>query len=283
MTGKEVAILMATYNGERYLKEQIDSILAQTCQNWHLYVHDDGSTDGTKTILNSYAERHNDKITLLYYSSQGGARDNFLSLLMTVEAPYYMFCDQDDVWLPNKLEITTSTFYKLEAEFPENPLIVCSDLYIVDENLNIINQSMWAYSGIYPQYIRNFNDCGATAAVTGSTMLINHAVKACCIYPAPNAVMHDSWICLCALKNKGILHGIQQPLTYYRQHTDNCLGAGSADSATIGLLYRISNFRKMYRISKAYYKMLKSLNYGSVLKYIYYKLKYKRRIKKGHY
>lgn len=283
MKEREVAILMATYNGEQYLKEQIDSILAQSYQNWHLYVHDDGSTDNTKTILKEYAIQHANKITLLNYASQGGARDNFLSMLMCVDATYYTFSDQDDVWLPEKLQVTISSLHTLEKNHPGKPLVVCSDLYIVDKHLNIINQSMWVFSGIYPQYIRNFNDCGATAAVTGSTMLINQAAKACCIYPAPSAVMHDSWICLCAMKNEGILYGIHQSLTYYRQHADNCLGTGSTDASNINLSYRIKHFSKMFHISKAYYDMLKALNYGSILKYIYYKLKYKRRIKQGHY
>ena len=103
MTNNSIAILMATYNGETYLKEQIDSLLAQTCQDWHLYVHDDGSKDGTVAIVKGYAEQYPEKVTLLDYPPQGGPCKNFLSMMEKVEAPYYMFCDQDDVWMPEKL------------------------------------------------------------------------------------------------------------------------------------------------------------------------------------
>ena len=72
MTNNNIAILMATYNGERYLKEQINSLLAQTYQDWHLYVHDDGSADNTVTIVKDYAKHYPDKVTLLEYPSQGG-------------------------------------------------------------------------------------------------------------------------------------------------------------------------------------------------------------------
>ena len=88
MKDATIAILMATYNGERYLAEQIDSLMAQTYQDWHLYVHDDGSQDGTVDILNSFASAHPDKITLLDYPKAGGACKNFMSMLERVEAPY---------------------------------------------------------------------------------------------------------------------------------------------------------------------------------------------------
>lgn len=100
-----IAILMATYNGEKYLGEQIESILAQTYKDWHLYIHDDGSKDNTVTILKEFVAKHSQQITLLEYSSQGGACRNFLSMLERVDAPYYMFSDQDDVWLNEKIEI----------------------------------------------------------------------------------------------------------------------------------------------------------------------------------
>jgi glycosyltransferase involved in cell wall biosynthesis len=96
-----IAILMATYNGEKYLGEQIDSLLAQTNMDWQLYIHDDGSTDNTQAILQEYAQKHSN-IHILEYESQRGAMKNFLSLLQRVEADYYMFCDQDDVWLKQK-------------------------------------------------------------------------------------------------------------------------------------------------------------------------------------
>ena len=283
MKKNEIAILMATYNGERYLREQIDSIFAQTSHDWHLFVHDDGSTDGTLAILKDYATRFSEKVTLLDYQPQGGARDNFLSMMKAVDAACYMFCDQDDVWLPRKVSVTAQTFSQLELQHPGRPIVVCSDLSVVDENLKVVVPSMWEFSGICPQYIRNFDDAGATAVVTGSTMLFNREARNCCVFPATAAVMHDSWISLCTLKSGGVLYAIDQKLAYYRQHGDNCLGAGNAAAKTIGLKYRIAHFREMYKVSSAYYRMLKALGYGSVVKYVWYKLKYKLRIRRRYY
>ena len=94
-----IAILLTTYNGAVYLRRQIDSILGQDTGGWHLYVHDDGSADGTVEILKEYQTGYPDIITVLDYPSQGGAMKNFFSMLQRVDAEYYMFSDQDDVWV----------------------------------------------------------------------------------------------------------------------------------------------------------------------------------------
>ena len=126
-----IAILMATYNGEKYLGEQIDSLLAQTYKDWHLYIHDDGSTDNTNAILQEYAQKHSN-IHVLEYESQRGAMRNFLSLLQRVEADYYMFCDQDDVWLKEKVELSFEEMKRQEAACQGKPIIVYTDLYVTD-------------------------------------------------------------------------------------------------------------------------------------------------------
>ena len=282
MTNNNIAILMATYNGERYLKEQINSLLAQTYQDWHLYVHDDGSADNTVTIVKDYAKHYPDKVTLLEYPSQGGACMNFLSLMEKVEAPYYMFCDQDDVWLPNKIELSIQAMETLQQQYPQTPIIICTDMYVVDQNLSIINNSWWNYSRIYPMYIRAFEDCAATAGVTGCTMLFNHEAKDCCMSAGPKVFMHDCWVCICALKKHGILHCIAEPLNKYRQHGGNTLGAGISVSK-MNLIYRLTHIKSRYLRNKAQFNMLNLLGYGSIFKYIKYKIKYQQRIRQGKY
>lgn len=282
MEKDNIAILMATYNGEQYLAEQIDSILNQTNKSWHLYVHDDGSSDNTYAILKDYSNNYPDKITIYDYPPQGGARNNFFSLLNKVEAPYYMFCDQDDVWIPKKISISLEAIKKQEETHPHKGIIICTDLFVVDENLSIIQDSMWKYSMVYPQYIQTFNDCGAQTAVTGCTMLFNQEAKNSCVYSTQKAIMHDSWVCLCTLKKHGILYGIHQQTVYYRQHGSNCLGVGMSPY-DLTLKYRIKHFNENLRISLRYYHMLSSLEYGSFFKYYWYKFMYRRRIKRGYY
>ena len=283
-TGK-IAILMATYNGERFIAEQIRSLLSQTYKDWHLYVHDDGSQDGTVAVLKEFANRHPDKISILDYPSAGRPCSNFLSMLNWVEAPYYMFCDQDDVWLPRKIELSMDELRQMEREHPRQGIVVYTDLQIVDENLAPIRPSMWEHAGVYPQYIRTFADSGGhTAIATGCTMMLNKQAKTVVGgFPAKKALMHDIWVCLCVLKGGGVLKGIKDKTVLYRQHGNNTLGATSIASSRIGIRYRILHLKKVYNSNKRYYSMLSSLDYGSWVNYLLAKIRYKRRIRRGRY
>ena len=278
----KIAILMATYNGEKFLREQVDSLHAQTFCDWHLYVHDDGSTDNTIQILTEYHEKYPDKITLLNYPSQGGPCLNFMSMLARIDATYYMFCDQDDVWLPEKIEISHNEMIIREQESPEVGIVICSDLYVIDEQLSVIAPSMWNYLSIYPQYIKTFRDSGASAIATGCTMLFNQKAKDNSLPCSPFAMMHDCWICLCTLKHQGKLYGIPKQLVFYRQHRNNSLGVG-VSASQIGVSYRIRHFLKLYKYNVTYYKMLSALKYGSISKYLASKIRYRWRIKRGYY
>ena len=270
-----IAILLATYNGGQYLMEQLDSLLQQTCQQWTLYIHDDGSTDNTNAILQEYAQKHSN-IHILGYESQKGAMRNFLSLLQRVEADYYMFCDQDDVWLKQKVELSFEEMKRQEAVCGRKPIIVYTDLYVTDAALNITCNSFWQEICLHPEFITTFDEMAASTAVTGCAMLFNQQVKDNVVFPAAHATMHDAWITACTLRKNGKIIPISQPLVYYRQHEDNCVG--SDDLNHIDLAYRIRNFRTMQRKNLQLYRMLRSLGYGSIVKFFYYKWKYKQRI-----
>lgn len=277
MEKKKIAILLATYNGERYLREQIESLYAQTFLDWNIYVHDDGSSDNSVAILEEY-EKNKDNFTILHYPSQHGSKDNFLSLLQMVEADYYFFCDQDDVWLNDKIETSLKRMNKEEQANGQLPIVVFSDLYVTDSNMEIIDESFMRSSAIYPQLIHSFNECAAINIVTGCTMLINAEAKQSLIFPSEKATMHDYWIVLCILRNKGVVSYIDTPLVYYRQHSDNVIGA--KDASTLSFTYRMTHLRNVFYKNMQTYKMLKALGYGSVLKYMYYKAVYKYRIYK---
>ncbi len=134
---EKIDVLMATYNGEKYLKEQIESILNQTYKNIQLIISDDCSTDGTREILKQYEQ--NDKIKIFYQEKNLGYIKNFEFLLKNVENELYMLSDQDDVWKEEKIEKSVE---KLKTE---NLDLVFGDLEVVDENLNTIYESFNEY------------------------------------------------------------------------------------------------------------------------------------------
>ena len=268
---------MATYNGEKYLGEQIDSILAQSYHDWHLFIHDDGSTDKTQDIIKEFITRFPNKITLLDYPSQHGACMNFLSILDYINAKYYMFCDQDDVWLPEKIEKKYTKLRELEKENVQTPIIVYSDLIVTNSQLSPISFSLWSIAGIYPDFVKSFDEMAANTLVSGCAMIFNHEAKKTIPPISNNITMHDAWIACCVAKHGGILYPLKQPTIYYRQHTTNALGAQDVRNPT--LVKRIRRFSTSYKRNKEHYLMLRNLSYGSIFKYIKYKIAYRKKIK----
>lgn len=271
MKMSSIAILMATYNGAEYLSAQIGSILSQTCQDWHLYVHDDGSTDATLQVLNAYREKHPDKITIFDYAVTGGALRNFMSLLERVDAPYYMFCDQDDVWLPNKIQLSIEAMHQQELIHPDKPIIVHSDVTVVDKDLNVLHPSYREYGHIYPHLVENFDQCVINVTL-GCAMLFNAASRRVSLdCPWTKALMHDGWVTARTYAASGVVYAIPESLMLYRNHGNNTIGA--YDGSRFTLIYRIKNLIPMLRLNMQQYNMLRSAGYGSILKYYYYKLK----------
>lgn len=274
---KDVAILMATYNGEKYICEQIDSILAQTYKDWRLYIHDDGSKDGTKEILTQYATKYPDQISVMEYSSQGGALQNFMSLLDKVEAPYYMFSDQDDVWLPNKVEIEYARMKEAESHEGAKPILVFTDLVVVDVNKNVINPSFWEYEGIYPKFVKRFSDLAALNIVTGCTMLFNHKAKEILGKSYGKAMMHDAWIAMHVIACGGTLCEVDTATMLYRQHGDNTLGA--RDASTLTWKYRMRNIVYLLKMNYLHFRQMNDVSSISLIDYISTKIRYRKYIK----
>lgn len=231
-----VDILLATYQGELYLETQIESILEQSYQKTHLYIRDDGSKDGTLAILQSYAKKYPDKITLLPSHENLGVKGNFSELLAQSKAPYVMLADQDDYWLSDKVEVTLKQIKRLEAAFgSETPLLVHTDLVVVDKDLQPIAPSFCRYTKLDPMktelralLIQNI--------VTGCTLLMNRSLLKLS-YPIPKeAIMHDWWIALVA-SAFGKISFINQSTILYRQHGKNDTGAKK---------YGLIDFLKLY-------------------------------------
>ena len=224
-----IAILMATYNGEKFVSEQINSILNQTYKNWKLIIHDDCSTDLTVNIIKDYVYKYPDKIILIEDEVKcGGAKENFFHLIKIVKEKwnfnYIMFADQDDVWLPEKIKITFIKMLEVEKKYGKKmPILVHTDLKIVDENLNLLCDSFWKYQNLDPR-IKKFNYLLVQNNVTGSTMMINNSLFQKIKYIPKNAIMHDWWIALIA-SSFGKIKYINEPTLLYRQHSYNDTGA----------------------------------------------------------
>ncbi|RTZ43158.1 glycosyltransferase family 2 protein [Candidimonas sp. SYP-B2681] len=222
-----VEILMATYNGEAHIAEQLDSLIAQSYANWKVLVHDDGSTDATVRIVAAYASRYPERIIVLDDGHRcGGAKSNFAHLMAMSSADYIFFCDQDDVWLSSKVADSVKTILAAEAVHRrETPLAVFTDLTVVDAKLNVLADSMWEFQRIKPELADSVNTLAVRNCMTGCTMLMNRAAVGACLPIPAYAVMHDWWCGLKILQARGRLIAMKSPLVLYRQHGSNVVGA----------------------------------------------------------
>lgn len=220
-----IAILMATYNGERFLAEQIDSILSQNNHDWHLWIEDDGSTDTTIDIIDKYTVAHSDKITfIITQQSRLGVTKRFESLLNDVEADYYMFADQDDVWLPEKVDNAFSLIKKYESD-SALPVVICTDLQVVNEKLELLSPSYKQYIRLRPDLLKLPEQLAINNYVTGCTMMFNKAAKKLSLPFGKYALYHDAWIALKTQANGGEIIYSDKADILYRQHQNNKVGA----------------------------------------------------------
>ena len=219
----QVDIVLATYNGEKFLSEQIDSIIAQDYKNWRLLISDDGSKDRTVKIAENYCNIDN-RIILVNKDRQGGVVKNFSKALEFVTSEYIMFCDQDDYWLPGKITHLKKLLMEKEVVVGKVPLLIFSDLIIVDEALKITNKSFFHGSNINPK--DNFNPQFLLwrSAVYGCTVMFNKSLYDVAM-PLPSEVtMHDQWFALKASLMGFVMYSNESHV-YYRQHGNNVVGA----------------------------------------------------------
>lgn len=221
-----IDILLPVYDGMPYLEEQIRSLQAQTHRDWRLWVRDDGSSDGSADAVLASA-RTDPRIRLLEgEGTRLGARESFGWLMANAggEAGYTMFCDQDDVWLPHKIEVTLAAMRRAEAAGPPGcPVLVHTDLEVVDASLGTLDPSFWHYQGIDPS-LNGLNRLLIQNTVTGCTAMINRPLREMGVPVAPRAVMHDWWLALAAAAF-GRIVPVREPTVLYRQHGRNDTGA----------------------------------------------------------
>jgi len=220
-----VDILLATHNNAKYLAALMESLITQSYDQWRILVRDDGSLDGTCDIISTYMHRFPERIVNIKDTLGNlGASGNFARLLEESSAKYIMFCDADDLWLPDKIKLTILKMHAMENAFGVDiPLLVHTDLTVTDDSLEIIGRSFWRYQNINP-HRDSINYLLMQNVVTGCTMMINRKLCNLVLPIPPDAIMHDWWIALVA-SLFGRLGFVAIPTIYYRQHESNVLGS----------------------------------------------------------
>jgi len=211
----KIAVLLSAYNGEKYLKEQLDSLLKQSFSNFDLFIRDDGSTDSTRKILHEYEKKENIQIE---YGENIGFAQSFLKMLLNTASiyEYFMFSDQDDIWLEEKIEAFVTYMTKVDQSIPV--LYFCG-YEVVNHSLEHI-----AFSKI-PRVI-NFESALVQNIVTGCTCGMNALAAKMIVEKLPNLniKLHDWWTYL-VVSAFGKVYFDNRSMIKYRQHGKNVIGA----------------------------------------------------------
>jgi glycosyltransferase involved in cell wall biosynthesis len=235
----DLAIILCTYNGEAFLKEQLESFQSQTYKNWHLFVYDDGSTDSTKVLVEGQKQAYNEpnKINFISNHTKRGFAKNFLYGLLSTPPDFslYAFSDQDDVWLKNKLEKAVSYFMKLDND---RPALYCSR--------TILTNSKGEQIGLSPLFKLppSFSNSLVQSIAGGNTMVFNKAARDIIAKAKLNdldIVSHDWFIYQLISGAGGEVYYDSTPEILYRQHGNNLIGSNT------GLLAKIFRIKQLLK------------------------------------
>jgi glycosyltransferase involved in cell wall biosynthesis len=240
-----VAILLSTFNGSRYLAEQLDSIVAQTHDNWLIVASDDGSSDGTLSILERYRQQLGPGRLRIVQGPGRGFAANFLSMAAdnSVEADFFAFCDQDDLWYPQKLKRALG---RLMQQSADQPLLYCSRTRLVD--------AAGLPLGLSPLFNKqpSFRNALVQNLAGGNTMVFNRKMQSL-LAIAGNipVVAHDWWLYLLATGCGARVHYDDVPSLDYRQHDGNLIGSNASFSDRLNRIQRmlLGHFRQWNEIN----------------------------------
>lgn len=245
MRQPSLLILLSTYNGELYLKELLDSLLAQNYRNINILIRDDGSTDSTCDIIQKFCQKHNN-ISFIKGKNLGAAQSFMELLKIAPNSDYYAFADQDDVWLPEKIS------NGIECIKRNNSDLYHSNYILTDKNLNVL------FSSNKP-IVNTIGEAAVLYPCTGCTMIISQKLRNIVnTYNPDYLVMHDSWIFKIAMAVSDSVIFDDHSYIYYRQHENNVLGGINQN-----VVKRfIARFRSLLHPSNSRYKEIRELNKG---------------------
>ena len=253
---KKIIILMATYNGENHLAEQLDSIINQSYTNWHMIIRDDESTDSTPKIIKDYAERESRISVFEDDNGNGGQCKNFDSLMkfslaqyVETNNTYFMFADQDDFWYDKKIQASLEEIVDIEKEVGRSlPILVYTNYMQSDTNLQNLKKVYTSDMNFRPRelasrlLIQNW--------VMGCTTIINLSLLKVSIEIPKEAENHDNWMAkLCSLV--GHIGYIHEPTMIHRIHSSNVTTSTNTTNYTNRIkrvLRRIKNNKELFRI-----------------------------------
>jgi len=217
---QQIGVCLATFNGERYIAEQLDSVFSQSCQEFTLYIADDGSTDGTIEVIRTFQKRYPGRIALSINEKQLGALRNFEQLLHSCGEAYIAFCDQDDIWEPQKLRLQLDAIRELEREHPKTPCMVHSDLSMINGSGKPMHDSYFRFRGYRLLARKDLGHILGPSGVMGNTTMINAPLRKKALPFPAGLEVHDYWIGVVA-ELFGVRKTLREPLVRYRIHESN--------------------------------------------------------------
>jgi glycosyltransferase involved in cell wall biosynthesis len=237
----KISIALCTYNGERYLKEQLDSFLRQKLLPYEIVACDDASTDSTVEILEDFARTAPFPIRIYRSEHNLGLIQNFSKAASLCTGDYVAFSDQDDIWLPDRLNASFHRMKEAEREYGSDiPLLVYSDLSLIDSEGRCIRPSFMKYQKMWHSDHGLLRILLAQNTIAGNTSLCNKVLMQVSL-PFPEVITnHDGWFALVAA-SIGKIFFIPEALVLYRQHESNAVGAGPTQKVNIRYIRYILN------------------------------------------
>jgi glycosyltransferase involved in cell wall biosynthesis len=233
---------VASYNGEKYLKEQMDSLLGQTYPHIRIEVCDDGSSDGTCDIIREY-EKKDARVTLCRNEKNQGYVKNFLLAVKRAGEPYIMLCDQDDIWNPDKVETTLRAMKEEEAKYPQKPILVYTDAMNYDSEKQVTMGCFHENSHLDTKKVDTAH-LFMENKIIGCTVMLNQQIVPYLAELPDEIRVHDWWLALICSHFGRIVY-CPEPTLLYRQHAGNMIGGSSYSGYLKKRLAQIKKQRKI--------------------------------------